>query len=109
MAKFTSNTQDLTFFDKEEKKALTSDETIFTVLSISQGVGFEGKGRAWKAVVRIDDELRLLGLGQVGSIDSRDLLCDELQTYFANEEEPEPVEAYLKKAGRATLLKLVKE
>ena len=106
MAKFTSNTQDLTFINGEEKKALTANGSVFTILSVSQGAGFEGKGRAWKAVVQIDDEVRMLGLGQVGQVDSRDLLCDELQTYFANEEEPEPVEAYLEKAGRATLLRL---
>lgn len=106
MAKFTSNTQDLKFLDAEEKKVMKTNGTVFSILSVSQGAGFEGKGRAWKAVVQIDDEVRMLGLGQVGQVDSRDLLCDELQTYFANEEEPEPVEAYIEQAGRATLLRL---
>jgi hypothetical protein len=98
----------LSFVKKTEKEEIIKDETVLSVIGVKRGTtSFEGTvSEQYVVVFNLDDEVRALGF-KIGSVESRDVDLDALQDYFANDEDPTPVDITLYKTGRSVLLKFV--
>lgn len=103
---FFDNYEDVgggSFLVPEEKKVLAESKAPFTVVGVSKGVGFEGKGEAYILHVELEGEPRNIGGFTIGSnVGSRDRQLAAMQQHFADG--GEPFEAYLYKAKRAFLI-----